>query len=93
MLRLESFPEEVRIVTGRYPSGNTAVRLVTADNEPVATLSVDAGIALPDGEFVLKNYSENAAIAAELLAARVIEDTRGRVLVGLAGLLPICRLR
>lgn len=94
MLRLESFPdEELRIVTGRYPNGNTAVRLVTSEGEPFATVSVNTEVALPEGEFVLKSYSEGQAVAAELLAAGIIEQTQRTVRVGYAGMLPVCRLR
>lgn len=54
----------LRLERGRYADGNTAIRAVIADTgEPFATLSINIGEPLGDGEFYLKDYSENTELA------------------------------
>ena len=63
--------EELRgfflLVTSRkYSSnGNTAVELEDVYGEPVAMLSVNTDVKLPDNHFYLKDYSENELIARD----------------------------
>jgi hypothetical protein len=65
--------ETLRLVTGTYGNGGLAVRILTEDGEPFATLSVRMpDDDLPPGVFRLKTWSENAAIAAAVIAAGLI---------------------
>ena len=86
--------ERLALQVGRYANGNTAVQLVAADGEePYATLSVNVpGVLLRDGDFVFKNYAENAGLLPELLAASRVEVTGGMVRVGMAGIQLVCRI-
>lgn len=68
--------EELTLVLGQYAqNGNLSVSAVAADGAPVATLSVNMPpyLALPEGVFYLKTWSENTFIAADLIDSGLIE--------------------
>lgn len=62
---------------GKYPTGGAMyVGGFCSDGEPALTISVNVpefNHLLGEGEFFLKNYSENAPGVAKLIAAGVIE--------------------
>ena len=81
-----------QIQTGYYPNGQLAVFLNNPYDGPIAELSLSKGsVELSEGEFILKNYSENQSIVQELLDSGVIIPVSRFVLVG-PYLCPICRL-
>jgi hypothetical protein len=84
-LSLRQYPQ-VHIIGGRYEDGNPCVYLLTAEQEPLAVLSVNlpehAHQLLDTDHFFCKCWSENEAIAAELLGTSLFEDTGGRVATG-----------
>ena len=58
----------------QYLSGGTAVEAWCEDG-PYATISVNFpdALALPEGQFYLKDWSENAPIAQAMIATGIIE--------------------
>tara|TARA_R110002110_G_scaffold52020_1_gene151872 strand:+ start:456 stop:740 length:285 start_codon:yes stop_codon:yes gene_type:complete len=69
------------IELGKYPNGNLAVQLNTAD-EPYATLSTTvAGVTLGENEFFAKTYSENTGLLEQFVENGLFEDT-GRTTSG-----------
>jgi hypothetical protein len=62
----------VRIFRTKYATGNTAIQLFDAQtSEQFAVLSVNTGVALPEGHFYLKHWSENAPIVLALKPALI----------------------
>jgi hypothetical protein len=60
----------VKMVVDKYVSGNTAVVLQDAEtSEQFGVLSVNTEVALPEGHFYLKHWSENEALMPTLLNA------------------------
>jgi hypothetical protein len=60
----------VKMVVDKYASGNTAVVLKDAEtSEQFGVLSVNTEVALPEGHFYLKHWSENEALMPTLLNA------------------------
>lgn len=60
----------VKMVVDKYTSGNTAVVLKDAEtSEQFGVLSVNTEVALPEGHFYLKHWSENEALMPTLLNA------------------------
>lgn len=74
------------IETEQYFDGNLAVNAYCPDGDLAARLSVnkpeDAHL-LKEGQFFLKDYSENAPLAAALIRAGIIEVTPQRVRCGM----------
>ena len=70
--------EALRLSLARYRNGNLAVEAIAADGEPYATLSVNMPPydPLPEGVFFLKDWSENAEIAAAFIESGLIEVVR-----------------
>ena len=65
--------DRLHLVTAAYGDGAMAVQIVTEDGEPFATLSTRlADDPLPDGVFRLKDWSENARIAAAVIGAGLV---------------------
>lgn len=65
-----------------YYNNRLAVRLVTQDREPYATLSVNVNeIPLEPNEFIVKGYSENTGLD-DITRYGVFEDTGRRVDLG-----------
>ena len=65
---------EMRLEFGQYEGGGLAVMAYDGDCEPYAKLSVNmGGPPLPMDTFYLKDWSENADIAAALCASGLIE--------------------
>lgn len=57
----------VKIFKDKYTSGNTAIVLHDAQtSEQFGVLSVNTEVALPEGHFYLKHWSENAPIVLAL---------------------------
>jgi hypothetical protein len=73
--------ERVRLVRATYAEGNLAIQAFDVDGVPYATLSVnfpaellrDAGILDDPDAFYLKDWSENAGIALDLLRSGLVE--------------------
>lgn len=71
----------------QYQSGNKAVALILEDDspedrgEPLATLTFNPHqpVALGPNECVIKDYSENEGVFAQLIALGVVRDTGKRV--------------
>ena len=63
--------EPLNVITTTYALGGVAVQTFDAEGEPYATLSVllPESQHLPANAFFLKDYSENAAVAAAFVAA------------------------
>lgn len=60
----------VKMIVDKYVSGNTAVVLQDAEtSEQFGVLSVNTEVALPEGHFYLKHWSENEALMPTLLNA------------------------
>ena len=66
--------EAISFSIEQYVSGGTAVEAWCEDG-PYATISVNIpdAPALPEGQFYLKDWSENAPIAQAMVAAGIIE--------------------
>ena len=61
----------VKMIVDKYVSGNTAVVLQDAEtSEQFGVLSVNTEVALPEGHFYLKHWSENEALMPTLLPGR-----------------------
>lgn len=75
MMTFDYMGERLSIRLSTYGNGNTAVEAVSTEGEPVAVLSVNMPPydRLPDGVFYLKDWSENAMIAAAFLASGLVE--------------------
>lgn len=66
--------ERLRIVTAAYFDGCLAVRVIDADGAPYATLSTHVeGRCLGTEAFFLKDWSENAVLAAHLTEMGLFE--------------------
>ena len=65
------------IEIGEYLSnGNTSVVLYCLEFPlEYIKLSLNSGIKLPNGEFIVKNYSENAGIPEQVFKSNLFEDT------------------
>ena len=63
-----------RLDTAHYGNGRLAVQAYTTDGEPAATVSVNLPDApLNEGEFFLKDWSENEIISKALIERNIIE--------------------
>lgn len=71
----------INLVTLTYHDGCTAIRAVEADGAPFATLSVHMDRCLPHGEFFLKDWSENADLAAFLVEEGFIKRAKGAIAI------------
>jgi hypothetical protein len=84
--------ETVRVQFERYPNGQLALLLVTADREPWLTATSTISSAVPTGCIAVKDWSENEGVPAILLQSGVIEgDPVARVSSGFVAI-PIYRL-
>ena len=84
--------ETVRVQFERYPNGQLALLLVTADREPWLTATSAISTPIPIGCIAVKDWSENEGVPAILLQAGVIEgDPVAQVSSGFVAI-PIYRL-
>lgn len=75
--------EEVFVKIKEYENGRKAVLIESAERFPLATLSVNLpNEKLGDGEFFVKTWSENEAIAAAAKASGLFFDTGRTVQTG-----------
>jgi len=84
---------DVLLKVSKYRNKSTALQLIAVDGEPVATLTValDYEVELLDGFVLIKDYSENEGVLAELVRNGIVEDTGNRVSSGYVSI-PICKL-
>lgn len=70
--------QTLRLREARYGNGNLAVEAIDLQGESYAVLSVNMPPydALPEGVFFLKDWSENAEIAAAFIESGLIEIAR-----------------
>jgi hypothetical protein len=73
LARLKWDGQELILRLETYENGNTAVVVQTEIGEPYAVLSVNVEEKLPSGSFYLKDYAENAEIAAVVTALGIFE--------------------
>ena len=86
----KNFKNELHI--GRYFNGQLAVYVHGYSGEPIAELSIMHNLVeLAPDEFILKDYSENEALAQEFLESKDIISTDRFVLIG-SHLCPICQI-
>lgn len=84
--------QEVVIKTGQYNTGSTALRLVTPEGKPLltATVNIPAVILNPD-QVLIKDYSENSGILAELIRLNIVSEPEFYVTSGFVDI-PGCQL-
>ena len=76
---------ECVLENGVYPDESRAliIRFMDDDSSPVGKLTVSLGIGpLPCGHYLVKTWSENERIAADVLASGLFEDTGKRLPAG-----------
>jgi hypothetical protein len=66
---------EVKVLRDSYQGGVERVRLVLLTGAPFAEISCNCNRQPPAGCFWLKDWSENAAVVAQLIQAGMIEVT------------------
>jgi hypothetical protein len=67
----------------RYGNGRLAVQLFTDEGEPFATLSTNIpDVGLGANQFFMKDWSENAPVAAAVRGLGVFRDVGHRVATG-----------
>ena len=66
----------------KYSDGRQAILVLDQNEEPFAKLSTNINVTLEPGEFLIKNYSENEALAKAVFAKGWFEDTGKRVRSG-----------
>ncbi len=82
---------EIDVGVARYRDDSPMMQIGSADG-PVAIMSVRVpGTFLEDGEFLIKNWSENAQIFEELVAKGVLVPTGRTVPTGFVEAV-VCRL-
>jgi len=60
----------------QYGNGRLAIQCICGDGPPMGVLTVNIERAeLKDGEFAVKNWSENKGLAAAAMESGVFEDT------------------
>ena len=77
--------EALRLVpAGYYDTGRPALSLIDGDGAPYARLTVNLPDApdLPEGNYYVKTWSENAEVARAVLASGLMLDTGQRVPTG-----------
>ena len=83
---------ECEVKVSKYNNnGNTCLRLVSNQGEPVATATVIVEQKLPANQVVIKNYSENEGMLKALVEAKIVEPTGQTVQVGRT-ICAICKL-
>ena len=87
MKKLQKFTmpdgERVFLAKSGYQIGGDAYVILTDDNRPYATLSVNVvSVSLKPGEVLIKTWSENADIAEMMLKLGFFRDTGRRIPCG-----------
>ena len=89
---LESESNILNLNWKKLGNNNLFVFLTDEQSFPIAKLSINCPeYSLREGEFVLKNYSENIEISKHLINDGIIELTGKNVKIG-RNLVPICRI-
>lgn len=67
---------------GKYPNGRTSITL-TDEEGPVAVATINVPeIEIPNGDVIIKNYSENEGILEALIAEKIVSPSKERINLG-----------
>lgn len=69
-------------VAARYCNGNLALQVISSDEGPITTCTVNPGFAIEDNAIAIKNYSENDGMADTLNEMGIIGRELYRVQSG-----------
>lgn len=85
--------QEAEIKTGQYNTGSTAMQLVSPDGELLLTATVNIpAVILHEDQVLIKDYSENEGILAELIRHNIISQPEFYVTADFVDI-PVCTLQ
>ncbi|AFM11212.1 hypothetical protein [Turneriella parva] len=83
--------EELTIWKSKYAENNrVALELVTDDDEPFMTATVNTREAIPEGHVTIKNYSENEGLLEVLIENGIVERPALSIATGFVHI-PVCK--
>ncbi|GAG95288.1 unnamed protein product [marine sediment metagenome] len=83
---------DTKLQKKRYSNGQLAIFAFNHNDEPLAELSIKCNsVELAPEEFILKDYSENRAIAQKFFETGIIKPTDRFILIG-SHLCLICQI-